>query len=338
MWINLSADCSIWYRWPERVARKARGVLSMSYGIESSLEELLALRSEAAHLNFSARRVSHSHLSGRYASHFRGRGMDYFETRPYVDGDDVRNIDWRVTARTAELHSKIFVEERERPVLIVVDFSPSMYFGTRKALKSVVAARLAALMAWYASGRGDRVGGLLFSPIDQPHSEVDIRPAAGRSSVLKLLQALANSTRHHATVESENRLIDAMLHAARVARPGSLILLLSDFSATRTASEQACFRQPLHRLAAHSDVIGFHISDPFEQQLPADRILPLSNGRQRIKVGASDQRTRDKLRNEFQARATWLDREFGQMGQPVVSVCTTDRLVDAINRPAVAPG
>lgn len=308
----------------------------MSYGIESSLEELLALRNEATHLNFSARKVSHSHLSGRYASHFRGRGMDYFESRPYIDGDDVRNIDWRVTARTGKLHSKIFVEERERPVLIVVDFSPSMYFGTRRALKSVVAARLAALMAWYASGRGDRVGGLLFNPTDQPHSEIDIRPAAGRSSVLKLLQALASSTRYHNTIEHENRLIDAMLHAARVARPGSLILLLSDFSATRTPTEQTRFRQPLHRLAAHSDVIAFHISDPFEQQLPAGRVLPLSNGRQRIKVSASDQGTRDRLRDEFQTRTAWLDREFGQMGQPVVPVCTTDRLVDAINRPVVA--
>ena len=260
--------------------------------------------------------------------------MDYFESRPYVDGDDVRNIDWRVTARTAKLHSKIFVEERERPVLIVVDFSPSMYFGTRNALKSVVAARLAALMAWYASGRGDRVGGLLFSPIDRPRSEIDIRPAAGRSSVLKLLQALAGSTRYHDTSGHENRLMDAMLHAARVARPGSLILLLSDFTATRTASEQSRFRQPLHRLAAHSDVIAFHISDPFEHRLPADRMLPLSNGHQRIKVSASDQLTRDCLRNEFQARTAWLDREFGQMGQPVVPVYTTDRLVDAINRQA----
>ncbi len=93
----------------------------MTYGVESTLEELLAMRNEAAQLNFSARKVSHSHLSGRYASHFRGRGMDYFESRPYVDGDDVRNIDWRVTARTGGLHSKIFVEERDRPVLIVVD-------------------------------------------------------------------------------------------------------------------------------------------------------------------------------------------------------------------------
>lgn len=307
----------------------------MTHGIESSLDELLALRSEAAHLKFSARKVSHSHLSGRYASHFRGRGMDYFESRPYIDGDDIRNIDWRVTARTGNLHSKIFVEERDRPVLIVVDFSPSMYFGTRNALKSVVAARLAALMAWYASGHGDRVGGLLFSPLNQPPAELDIRPAAGRASVLQLLQALATATRHHTSAGGENRLIDAMQHAARVARPGSLILLISDFSATRTPAERTRFRQPLHQLSAHSDVIGFCISDPFEHQLPEKRILPLSNGLERIKIAATDRRSRDRLRDDFAARTAWLQHEFGQMGQPVVPVYTTDRLVDAINRPGV---
>ena len=305
----------------------------MTYGVESTLEELLALRSEAAQLNFSARKVSHSHLSGRYASHFRGRGMDYFESRPYVDGDDVRNIDWRVTARTGDLHSKIFVEERDRPVLIVVDFSPSMYFGTRKALKSVVAARLAALMAWFSSGHGDRVGGLLFNPANQANAELDIRPAAGRTSVLRLLQALAGATRHHTTANGKNRLTDAMQHAARVARPGSLVLLISDFSATRTEAEQTAFRQPLHRLAAHSDVIAFSISDPFEHQLPENRWLPLSNGLERIKITAADKSTRRRVRDDFQTRQAWLEREFGQMGQPVVPIYTTDRLVDAINRP-----
>jgi len=305
----------------------------MTYGIESSLEELLALRYDAAHLNFSARKVSHSHLGGRYVSHFRGRGMDYFESRPYVDGDDVRNIDWRVTARTGNLHSKIFVEERDRPVLIVVDFSPSMYFGTRNALKSVVAARLAALMAWYVSAHGDRVGGLLFSPVSRPPAELDIRPAAGRRSVLKLLQALAAATRHHSHAEGENRLIDSMQHAARVARPGSLILLLSDFSATRTPQQKGYFRQPLHSLAAHSDVIAFYISDPFEHRLPEQQMLPLSNGRQRIRIAATDQHTRAQLRDDFQARTAWLEHEFGQMGQPVVPVCTTDKLIDALNRP-----
>jgi len=305
----------------------------MRYGIESTLKELLALRSEAAQLNFSARKVSHSRLSGRYASHFRGRGMDYFESRPYIDGDDIRNIDWRVTARTGGLHSKIFVEERERPVLIVVDFSPSMYFGTRKALKSVVAARLAALMAWFASGHGDRVGGLLFNPLNQMPAELDIRPASGRGSVLRLLQALAIATQHHATARGENRLIDAMQHAARVARPGSLILLISDFSATRSSAEQSAFRQPLHRLAAHSDIIAFSISDPFEHQLPGNRLLPLSNGKQRIRISATDNATRNLVRDDFQSRYAWLERELGQMGQPVVPVLTTDRLVDAINRP-----
>ncbi len=301
----------------------------MSKGIETTLEELINLRREANQLDFSARKISHSRLAGRYHSHFRGRGMDYFESRPYVDGDDVRNIDWRVTARTGSLHSKIFVEERDRPILLVVDFSPSMFFGTRNALKSVVAARMAAMLAWYANKNGDRVGGLLFTP-DQ---EVDIRPTAGRSSVLAVLRALAEATAQHQSKQRENRLVDALDHAAKVARPGSLVLLLSDFYAAQSTPKRAALRQSLHRLAVHSDVIGFMVSDPIEHQLPENQSVPLSDGRQRFRVGSSQIKLRSRIEAQFKDRAKWVESEFGQLGLPVIPVLTTDNLLEAIHRP-----
>jgi uncharacterized protein (DUF58 family) len=311
----------------------ARPAEQRLHGPHTTLQDLIANQREAQSIVLSPKRKATRQLAGAHQSRLKGRGMEFDDVRGYQPGDDVRNIDWRVTARTGGLYSKVFVEERERPVLIVTDFSPSMYFGTRKALKSVVAARLAALMAWYAIGRGDRVGGLVFSPINQSGGEWDIRPSTGRKSVLQLLQALSTATRHYPNDGGKNRLSDAMEHATRVARPGSLVLLLSDFSAMRSTQQQETFRQPLHRLAAHSDVIAFNISDPFEHQLPQDCMLPLSNGKQRLKIAASDERTRDRVRADFRARHAWLEREFGQLGQPVVPVSTTDKLVDAVNRP-----
>ena len=306
----------------------------MTYGIESTLEELLALRDEARQLSFSARKVSLSRLAGRYASHFRGRGMDYFESRPYTNGDDIRSIDWRVSARTGKLHSKVFIEERDRPVLVVVDFSPSMYFATRNAFKSVVAARLGALLAWYAVERGDRVGGLLFTPVTHPPAEHDIRPGNGRKPVLQILRALARATAQHNHASGENRLIDAVEHTRRVARPGSLVLLISDFYSLRSESRQLAFQQALHPLSAHSDVIAFHVSDPLERAMPENRVIPLSNGRRRFRVYAADRTRRNMLQQEFQDRYRWLVNEFGQLGQPVVPVSTNDRPIEVLNRPA----
>ncbi len=297
----------------------------MTYGIESTLEELLALRSEAAHLSFSARKVSRSHQASRHASRFRGRGMDYFETRPYVAGDDVRNIDWRVTARTGDLHSKVYIEERDRPVLLLVDFSPSMYFGTRHALKSVTAARLAALLSWLSSQNGDRTGGLLLTPA----GEHDIRPGKGNRAVLKILSALSDATLLHSHAQRENQLEYALKHAAQVARPGSLIYLISDFFEAKDS-----LRQPLHRLAAHNDIISFFISDPIERVLPAESI-PLSNGVQRMTLNPQHKTERTQIKAHYQQRIAWVNEELGKLGQPVIPVSTTDKLRDTLSQRSV---
>ncbi|MBY0274525.1 DUF58 domain-containing protein, partial [Candidatus Binatia bacterium] len=131
------------------------------YGIVASVAELVALRSDAARLDASPRGRVRTLHAGAYASAFRGRGMEFDETRAYQPGDDVRAIDWRVTARTGRVHTKLFHEERERPVLLLVDQRMHMRFGTRDAFKSVVAARAAATVAWAARDQGDRVGGLI---------------------------------------------------------------------------------------------------------------------------------------------------------------------------------
>ncbi|MEE8339720.1 MAG: DUF58 domain-containing protein [Xanthomonadales bacterium] len=145
-------------------------------GIHLSASELIALKPRCNALSLPMHRPSVSALAGAYRSRFRGRGVDFVESRAYLPGDDIRNMDWRVTARTGKPHTKIFQEERERPVLVVVDASPSLYFGTRTRLKSVAAGQLAASVAWAAVRRGDRIGAFLFA--GDKHRE--LRPAGGR--------------------------------------------------------------------------------------------------------------------------------------------------------------
>ena len=132
-------------------------------------------------LEIGTKKRASSLMAGTQRSPFKGRGINFEEVRRYQPGDEIRHMDWRVTARTGEPHLKLFQEERERPVIFVVDFTASMFFGTRVAFKSVIAARVATLLAWAALARGDRVGSLIFSE----HGHQDLRPRGGRSGVLR---------------------------------------------------------------------------------------------------------------------------------------------------------
>ncbi|HMB58413.1 MAG TPA: DUF58 domain-containing protein, partial [Xanthomonadales bacterium] len=157
-------------------------------GIHLTATELIALRPRCHALRLPMRQPAASALAGAYRSRFRGRGVDFVESRNYQPGDDIRNMDWRVTARTGRAHTKVFQEERERPVLIVLDASPSLYFGTRERLKSVAAGQLAASVAWSAVRRGDRIGGFLFAP--GKHRE--LRPAGGRRGPMRVIQSVVD--------------------------------------------------------------------------------------------------------------------------------------------------
>ena len=155
-------------------------------GVYVSLDELARLEHKAAGFSFLPRQPVHSLLTGRRASRVRGRGLDFKELRRYLPGDDPRTIDWRVTQRTGTAHVRVFTEERDRPVLLLVDQRLSMFFGTRRAMKSVVAAELAALAAWRAFHQGDRVGGFVFND----RAVREFRPHRSRRRVMELLGAV----------------------------------------------------------------------------------------------------------------------------------------------------
>ena len=157
--------------------------------IHVSTQHLIQLRHAAQSLPLKTAKVR-ALQTGQYYSPFRGRGMEFDEVRLYQPGDDVRTLDWRVTARTGKAHTKLFREERERAVYVWVDFRNPMFFATRGVFKSVMAAKIAALLSWSAHHQRDRVGGLLFS--DDQHYE--LRPRGGKSSVLHLSQLLSQMT------------------------------------------------------------------------------------------------------------------------------------------------
>ncbi len=236
-------------------------------GIAIDLPSLIRLREEARRLHLAPRGKVLATRSGGHLSRFRGRGMEFDESRVYQPGDDVRNMDWRVTARAGDPHVKLFREERERPVWLLVDQGPSMRFGTRVAFKSVLAARAAALLAWSAADRGDRVGGLVFD--ETRHHE--LRPAARTRGVLPLLRCLAgtDSTRRQrglaGTEEAAGQLV-------RLVRPGSLVFLLSDFRGLHADTPW------LAKLAAGSELVLTLISDPLEAHAPPPGSYAVTDG------------------------------------------------------------
>ncbi|MBN2705838.1 MAG: DUF58 domain-containing protein, partial [Deltaproteobacteria bacterium] len=230
-----------------------------SNGITCSLEELLELRHTTRAFGISGGRQAHSLLAGNTHSRFRGRGMDYEESRIYTPGDDVRNIDWRVTARSGKVHSKLFTEERDRPVITLVDFSPSLYFGTKNAFKSVVAARLAATVAWSAVLNHDRIGGI----IQTPETSFDLRPRPGRKGVLALIHALVKACRAHDRTGA--LVLESILHQAQQSiRPGSRVFLISDFYGLNAGCERS-----LSQLRRHNDLVLCQVIDPLEMSPPA---------------------------------------------------------------------
>jgi uncharacterized protein (DUF58 family) len=265
-------------------------------GVRADLAELIRLREEALRLDIAPRGKVLATRSGGHLSRFRGRGIEFDESRPYVPGDDPRSMDWRVTARTGKTHVKRYREERERPVWLLVDLGPGMRFGTRTAFKSVVAARAAALLAWAAAQKGDRVGGLIYD--ETRHFER--HPAPRTRGLLPLLNALAQPPLPDA-VGGHTDLDAAAEHLTRLVRPGSLVFLLSDFH-ERPGHNTTW----LARLAAHSEVVLVEIVDPMEMAPPPPGRYPVSDGKRQALLDTRGANRRRAYQQRFAEHAKRL--------------------------------
>lgn len=237
--------------------------------VHVTLASLVSLHKAARSLPALPRAIRATGGEG-YLSPFRGRGMEYDESRPYQSGDDVRSLDWRVMARTGRPHTKVYREERERPVFCLVDYRSRMFFGTRGVFKHVLAAQLAALVAWRAVINGDRVGSVVFS--DNEHHE--LRPGRGRVATMQLLQQLEAAQEWPRSPENAGTAINsALARLRRLAKPGSQLMLFSDFSGL---DETGCAH--LAGMSRHNRISLFVISDPIEEELPPPGRYQLTSG------------------------------------------------------------
>lgn len=260
-----------------------------------SLKTLVDLSKPAATLQ-PERLSVRARQSGGYVSPFRGRGMEFNETRLYQAGDDIRSMDWRVTARTGKPHTKLFREERERPVFIAVDDRSAMHFATRGAFKSVVAAKLAALLAWSAQQRGDRIGGQLFSD----NGCREFKPQHGKAAVLLFLQALVDpQPMVKAAISLDSALSRLMLHA----RPGSTVHILSDFRGFNHNAETH-----LAKISRHCDVEVVFISDPLENELPGQGLYRFANDQRELLVDTGDRQRVERYQQQFEQRLHDLEQ------------------------------
>ncbi len=295
--------------------------------VRVSSRSLIALRQQAESISLKAIKIL-APQSGGYLSPFKGRGMDFEESRMYQPGDDIRNIDWRVTARTGDTHTKVFREERERAVLMWVDLRQPMFFATRGVFKAVQASKAAALLAWSAIQQGDRLGGLIFS--EQRHEE--LRPQRSDRAVLHFIKQLSHHPAWSATKENlpqNGTALQALIRLRRVARPGSLVVLLSDF---RNLGQQA--ESHLMHLARHNDVMLIFFYDPLESQLPPNGLYPISDGQNTLLLNTSDAAVCNSHEERFQQHRDEIQNLCRRHGMYYLECATTDspqqRLADAL--------
>jgi uncharacterized protein (DUF58 family) len=272
-------------------------------GAYTSLEQLIALRRESCPLNFARHKKTLAAMAGSHRSSFRGRGLDFDEVRLYQAGDEVRSIDWRVTARTGIPHTKLFREEREQWVYLLVDQKSTLFFGSQTTFKSVVAAQVAAWLAWASVANHDRVGGFIFS--DSAHQEY--RPKSGKQGVLHLLHGLEKFNRALSkesllsqaaqSAEGDSALAQALARLQRVIRPGSLICIISDFYGLDNAAQQS-----LTDIIRYHNVMTFLISDPLEKQAPPPGHYTFGKGHLRMSLSTNSQAAREAYQSLYTQR------------------------------------
>lgn len=277
-----------------------------SDGIHLRLHELLRYQRQTQWLDLSPKQQIQNKLAGSYLAKSKGRGMEFDEVRHYQSGDDVRTIDWRVTARTGKVHTKLFREEKERPVFICTDLSQSMQFGSTLLFKSVQAAHLAAMIAWHVKKTGDKLGGLLFNQ----QSIRELKPAGRSIAVMRYLHQLIElqtaAVQQFPPLTTETPpFAEALGQLRRLVKPGSLVFIISDF---RQMSEP-CWRH-LQAIRQHNEIRFCQITDPLDHQLPqqASGFATVSDhsGRYHLQLANS------KLKADYQQQQRQLDSHLQQ--------------------------
>ena len=305
-----------------------------SKGAIITLQQLLVQRYAAKTLEYLAHTRSIAGISGLHLSKMRGRGIDFEEFRPYQPGDDIRLIDWRVTARTSRPVTKVFREERERPVIIAVDQTHNMYFGSQVAFKSVIAAQAAAVFCWLAIDNGDRVGGLVFSDVEANL----VRPKRSRRSALHLLNQVYpynQNLQYRQAPESQipkdpdyqSGLAHALGQIRRITKPGSTLYVISDFV---TMDDKAL--QYLNQLSRHNNVICCFVYDSLEETLPVPGIYSITDGNRKGALNTHSKKARNRYSNQFLERRELLESELERLQIRFIKMRTNQLVVEQIRK------
>jgi uncharacterized protein (DUF58 family) len=327
-----------------------------SNGITLSMQELLQYQSKTRLIDLANKRNIRGKQAGNYLARSKGRGMEFDEVRHYQTGDDVRAIDWRVTARTGKTHTKLFREEVERPVLVATDLSENMQFGSKLLYKSVQAAHLAALVAWHAKNRGDRLGGLVFN---EAH-HIELKPKSRKAGVLHYLHALTTLNNQHRSKSDnssltpppvnnqkfdESKLIDQTslkqntfeqqcARLRHLAKPGSLVYLITDGHALQDSQSCPHVLRHLSQISQHCELVVCMISDPLEQSLPKSHIkLPVSftDGVNRQELTLGDFDTAEQYSQKAIEQTNNMQHSFSSVGARVINFSAGQPLEQQLN-------
>ncbi|MFV0513497.1 MAG: DUF58 domain-containing protein [Jhaorihella sp.] len=284
------------------------------------------LGARASALSLLPRQPARSVLNGRHASRLRGRGLNFEELRAYLPGDDVRSIDWKVTARTGTPHVRVYTEERDRPAFLLVDQRQSMFFGSRVYMKSVIAAQAAAIAAHRVLGQGDRVGGIVFGDTALAEHRPRRRPAALNRMLNSIADANALLRADHRP-DSAVKLNHVLRQAARIAGNNALVLVFSDFDGLDTETEAA-----LRRIAMANDLILFNVADRTSADLPRALHMAVSDGEMQADLDISDNDRRERLQAALRGRLTNLHGWSRRYGFPLVPLDTETPALDQLLR------
>ena len=296
-------------------------------GVDVHLNELLTYKQQEKLQLQPRATAAYQQLAGNYLAKIKGRGMEFAEVRHYQAGDDVRTIDWSVTARTGKAHTKLFHEEKERPVFILLDLSDSMIFGSQFVFKSVQACHLASLLSWQAKHRGDRLGGIVFNQ----QQVAELKPQGRSKGLMRFLHQSQQLCLKQPIKKSEHpqSLLLQLKRLSRLAQTGSQVHLISDFSQLDAPCQKL-----LTLINRHNQINAWQVSDPLEQQLPKKALkaqlqINSLNGSGFFKKEASQD-----YQSAASQRQKNINNTFIKQGIPLYNVCASLPLMEQFHVPA----
>lgn len=293
--------------------------------VYTNLHALVRLRFTAHGFNYLPRQPVRSLLSGRKRSRLRGRGLDFDELRHYRPGDDIRTMDWRVTNRTGKPHVRVYTEERDRPVIVVVDQRLPMFFGSQQKMKSVVAAEVAAITAWRVLSVGDRIGAILFNDSKM----VETKPTRNERRVTSWLGDLTAMNNELSVTAGRDSNPAALAQALQVLERNVghdyLVVLVSDFYGWNDATLKT-----IRRISRHNDVICSLIYDPLERDISRADKLVVSDGKYQLEIDPAQQGLGEKFEASFASSVAHVQSELKRHNIPVIPIDTVNNVADQL--------